>query len=69
MIAFFLKSKYSYQLNFYDNLKKLIKTKATNLRKIKEKEEVFNTMSELYNKRFKNDHDGYNELSNVGNLD
>ena len=48
------KSKYSYLLSFYDDLQKLIKMKPTNLSKIKEKEKVYYTVSDLYNKRFKN---------------
>ena len=40
--------------------KKLIKMKPTKLGKIKEK--VYNTASELYNKRFENYYDEYNEL-------
>ena len=59
------KSKYSYLLKFSNNLQKLIKMKPTNLDKIKEKERVYNTVSELYNKRFRNYYDDYNELSDV----
>ena len=39
--------------------------KPTNLVKIKEREKVYNTVSELYNKRFENYYDKYNELSDV----
>ena len=35
------------------------------LDKIKEKEKVYRTVSELYNKRFKNYYDKYNKLSDV----
>ena len=49
--SFSFKSKYLYLLNFYD-LEKLIKVKLTNLSKTKEKENVYNTVSELCNKRF-----------------
>ena len=41
---------YSYLLNFYDNLEKLIKMKSRNLAK-KEKK-VYNTVRELYIKQF-----------------
>ena len=44
--------RYSYLLNLYNDLQKLIKMKPTKLGKIKEK--VNDTMSELCNKRFKN---------------
>ena len=50
--SFSFKSKYLYLLNFYD-LEKLIKMKPTNLSKTKEKENVYNTVSELYNKGLK----------------
>ena len=39
--------------------------KPTNLVKIKEREKVYNTVSELYNKRFENYYDKYNELLDV----
>ena len=54
------KSKYSYLLNFYDNLKKMINMKPTNLGKIKEKVKVYNTVSELCNKSYKSYYDDYN---------
>ena len=44
-------------------MQKLIKMKLTKLGKIKEK--VYNTVSELYNKRFENYYDEYDELSAV----
>ena len=47
------KSKYSNLLSFYDDLQKLIKMKPIKLDKIKEKEKVYKTVSELYNKRLK----------------
>ena len=50
--SFSFKSKYLYLLNFYD-LEKLIKMKPTNLSKTKEKENLYNTVSELYNKGLK----------------
>ena len=40
--------------------------KPTNLGRVKENEKVYNTVSELYNKRFENYYNEYNELSNVG---
>ena len=44
----------------------LIKKKPTNLGKIKEKEKVYNAVSELYNnKRFENYYDEYDELSDA----
>ena len=58
-------SKYSYLLNVYDDLQKLIKMKPINLGKIKEKEKVHNIVSELYNKRFENYYYDCNELSDV----
>ena len=49
-------SKYSYLSNFYGDLQKLVKMKPAQLDKIKKKkrkkEKVYNTVSELYNKRF-----------------
>ena len=60
-----LKLKYSYLLIFYVDLQKLIKMKPQKLDKIKEKEKVYNTLSELYNKRFENCYDEYNKLSDV----
>ena len=39
--------------------------KPTNWVKIKEREKVYNTVSELYNKRFENYCDKYNELLDV----
>ena len=39
--------------------------KPTNLGKIKGKEKVYNTVSELYNKRFKKYDEYNNELSDV----
>ena len=62
--SFSFKSKYLYPLNFYD-LEKLIKMKPTNLSKTTEKENVYNTVSKLYNKRFENYCDEYYELSDV----
>ena len=50
------KSKYSYLLNFNDGLKK-------KLGKIKEKEKVYNTVRELYNKRSENYYNEYTENS------
>ena len=44
-------------------MQKLIKMKLTKLGKIKEK--VYNTVTELYNRRFENYYDEYNELSAV----
>ena len=61
------KSKYSYLLNFYDNLQKLIKIKPTKLCKIKEKGKVYNAVSELFNEIFEYYFDAYNELSDVKN--
>ena len=40
-------------------------TNPIKLDKIKEKEKVYRTVSELYNKRFKNYYDKYNKLSDV----
>ena len=60
-----LKLKYSYLLIFYVDLQKLIKMKPQKLDKIKEKEKVYNTLSELYNKRFENCYDEYNKLSEI----
>ena len=57
-----LKLKYSYLLIFYVDLQKL---KPQNLDKIKENEEVHNTLSELYNKMFENCYAEYNNLSDV----
>ena len=48
------KSKYSYLLSFYDDFQKFIKMKPIKLDKIKEKLRVYNTVSELCNKRFEN---------------
>ena len=59
------KSKYSYLLNSYDNSQKLIKRKPTKLGKIKEKEKGYNTVTELYKRRFENYFDKYNEVSDV----
>ena len=59
------KSKYSYLLNSYDNSQKLIKRKPTKLGKIKEKEKGYNTVTELYKRRFENYFDKYNEFSDV----
>ena len=59
------KSKYSYLLNSYDNSQKLIKRKPTKLGKIKEKEKGYNTVTELYKRRFENYFDEYNEFSDV----
>ena len=56
-------SKYSYLLNFYENLQKIIKMKPTKLGKIKEK--VYNIVSELYNKRFEKFYNEYNKLSDA----
>ena len=42
-------AKYSYLWNVYDDLEKKIKMNSGNLGKIKEREKVFNTTSELYN--------------------
>ena len=56
------KSNYSYLLNFYDGLEKLIKMKPTNLDKIKEKGKVYHTVRELYKKRFKFFSNEYNGL-------
>ena len=39
--------------------------KPTKLDKIKEKEKVYNTVSELYNKRFDNYYDEYNKFLDV----
>ena len=39
--------------------------KLRNLAKKKEKEKVYNTVSELYNKRFENYYDQYDELSDA----
>ena len=64
MIAFY-ELKYSYLLSFYDNLEKWIKMKLRNLAKKKEKEKVYNTKSELYNKRFENYYGQYDELSDT----
>ena len=61
------KSKYSYLLNFYDNLQKLIKIKPTKLCKIKEKGKVYNAVSELFNEIFEYYFNAYNELSDVKN--
>ena len=61
--SFFLKSKYSCLLSFYDDLQKLINLKPTKLDKIKEKEKVYKTVSELYNNGFENYYDEYNKLS------
>ena len=61
------KSKYSYLLNFYDNLQKLIKIKPTKLCKIKEKGKLYNAVSELFNEIFEYYFDAYNELSDVKN--
>ena len=47
--------------------KKLIDMKPINLSKIKEKEKVYNTVSELHNKRFKNYYDEYDELPSTKN--
>ena len=60
LIAFFL-IKILYLLNFYDE--KLIKMKSRSLCKIKKKEKVYNTVSELYTKRVENCHNKYNKLS------
>ena len=46
-------------------MQKLIKMKATKLDKIKEKEKVYNTVSELYNERFQNYYDECNKLSDA----
>ena len=59
------KSKYSYLLNSYDNSQKLIKRKPTKLGKIKKKEKGYNTVTELYKRRFENYFDKYNEFSDV----
>ena len=59
------KSKYSYLLSFYDDLEKLVRMKTTKLDKINVKERVYNTVGELYNKRFENYYDEYNKLSDV----
>ena len=65
------KLNYSYLLNFYDDLEKLIKMKPTNLDKIKGKEKVHHTVSKLYNKKFENYSNEYDELSDAkkDNLD
>ena len=59
------KSKYSYLSHFYADWQKLVKMKLTNLVKIKWKEKVYNTVIELYNKRFENCVNEYNELLDV----
>ena len=59
------KSRYTCPLNFYDDLKKLIKIKLTNLGKIKQKKNVYNTVSDIYNKSFENYYDEYDELSDA----
>ena len=46
-------------------MEKLIKMKPTKLDKIKEKEKVHNTVSELHNTRFENYYHEYNKLSDV----
>ena len=46
-------------------MQKLIIEKPTELRKVKEKEKVYNTVIELYKKWFENYYDEYNELSDV----
>ena len=56
------KSKYSYLLSFYDDLQKLIKIKPAKLDKTKEKEKVYNTVSELHNIIFENSYDEYNKF-------
>ena len=43
----------------------MIKMKPKNVSKIKEKEKVYNTESDLYNKRFENYYYEFNELSNA----
>ena len=48
------RSKYSYQLSFYDDLQRLIKMEPIKLVKIKEKENVYKTVHKLCNKRFEN---------------
>ena len=62
LIAFPL-IKILYVLNFYDE--KLIKVKSRSLGKIKEKEKMYNAVSELCNKIFENYHNEYNKLSNA----
>ena len=62
LIAFFL-IKILYLLNFYDG--KLIKMKSRSLGKVKEKEKVYNAISELYTKRFENYHNQYNKLADA----
>ena len=46
-------------------MQKLIKMKPTKLGKIKEKEKVYNTVSQLYNNRFKIYYNECNELSDA----
>ena len=59
LIAFSL-VKILYLLNFYDE--NLIKVKSRSWDKIKKKEKVYNSMSELHNKRFESYHNEYNKL-------
>ena len=59
------KTKYSYLLTFYGNLKKFSETKPTTIIKKKEKEKVYDAVTELYKKLFEIYYKDYEKLSDA----